>query len=628
VRDVYAVVRHARWFRAALLLVGLLALWSWIAVDQTGAHAFLERSDPPAQAILPASPERVLLWFTEDLESSAVSARLLDQTGQEVPGTSYAVGEPDQLIVTLPGGLPNGTYSVVWRNVSTEDGHPITGYVPFTVGTAADVTEVVAPVDGSESGGAPQWQRTTARWLAFLGLFGAVAVWPVWSLVMAPSLRRRPGLLGAALPAASVFGTAAITLSLVGNVIALLVQAVDVGGGSGDAFFSTLGDTRYGTLMIWRFALLTMLALLLSVANWHDPLNRPVVTTLGIITSLVLVAPFSLNAHAAAQGDGRAMAVASDMVHLASAAIWAGGAALLLAVLVRLWRHRPPDVVRTGMAMVVPRFSALAIAAWICLTATGIYGAWLQAGGLDALRETAYGRALLVKLVIAVLLLALGAWHLIRLTRRIVRQTPAGLHATDRFRRSLGLEVALVIAILLVTGWMTSEPPAREALAAEQAPAPGVTLDLQANGIDGQLSITPGAVGPNIIRLQLPVGAAPADAEVLLRLTGPDPSMGEEEITLAPAGDGVWTVSGSHFSVSGEWAVTAIVRKVGEFQWQASDRVTIALAASGANVSSGVTYWHLTDRAIIGLVALIAGAVVTGYLLALRSRERVAAPGG
>src|SRR5690606_26888879 len=125
-----------------------------------------------------------------------------------------------------------------------------------------------------------------------------------------------------------------------------------------------------------------------------------------------------------------------------------------------------------------------------------------------------------------------------------------------------------------------------------------------ANGTDGVLQITPGFTGQNVIRLQLISDDVPADAEALLRLTGPDPGMGTQEITLAPDGPNVWAVNGSHLSVDGTWSITAIVRKVGEFQWQATTRVEAISETGGSGASEQSAPWHLGDLAILGLIPL------------------------
>ena len=43
------------------------------------------------------------------------------------------------MTVSMPSGLANGTYSILWRTLSTVDGHTAQGYLPFTIGTEADV---------------------------------------------------------------------------------------------------------------------------------------------------------------------------------------------------------------------------------------------------------------------------------------------------------------------------------------------------------------------------------------------------------------------------------------------------------------------------------------------------------
>ncbi|MCC6703467.1 MAG: copper resistance protein CopC/CopD [Thermomicrobiales bacterium] len=595
--------------------VGLVLLILGLGSAPAEGHAFLERSDPAANAILPTSPATVSLWFTERLEPASTSARLIDQRGVEMGGVSFAIGSEKQLIVTLPPDLPNGTYSIVWRNVSRDDGHPANGYVPFTVGTIADVAPVV--LTGAGEGGAPQWLRAGSRWLAFIGLFAVVAVWPVWGLVLSPALRSTPASAERGTGIVERFALVAIGMSLVGNLAALIAQALDVGGEFGEALDATLFDSRYGDLMMLRIGLLLAHGLVLSFIDWRDPWERAELAGVALASSVAMVLPFSLNAHASAQPAGRAFAIAADAVHLTAAAIWAGGALLLLTLVVGIWRSRPEDA-RPLASAAIPRFSALAIAAWICLAATGVYAAWLEIGGWNAARETDYGRAFLVKMALAIITLLFGAFHLLIVTRRL--NSSSGERWSGRFRGSLAIEVAVIALLLLATGWMTSQPPAREVLAAESPAAAQIVLTLEANGTTGTLLIAPGTAGPNTVSLQLPAGIAPADAEALLRLTGPDPGMGEPEITLNPTGDGIWSIDGSQFSVEGAWSVTAIVRKIGEFQWQATANTVIAAAPETGQAS----IWRLGDWWIVGLVVLVVVAIATGYGLLRRRFEPAA----
>jgi copper transport protein len=173
---------RACWFYAVLrmsLLILLAAILAPVAPAQ--AHAFLESSDPSANAVVPSAPSSMVLRFTESLESSYSRAELFDQSGAVVPGVTSTVGTDQRsMTATIPPGLPNGTYSIQWRTLSNVDGHTAQGYIPFTIGTAADVRSITAPVVEATGGPLPEWAGAVARWLALLGLAALVAIWPGW----------------------------------------------------------------------------------------------------------------------------------------------------------------------------------------------------------------------------------------------------------------------------------------------------------------------------------------------------------------------------------------------------------------------------------------------------------------
>ncbi len=592
---------------------------------QASAHAFLAGSDPAANAILPVSPTTVKMTFTERLEQDGTSAWLVDHTGARIDGTSFALTGAKELTLTLPSGLANGTYSVVWKDLSSDDGHPATGYIPFTIGTAADQQAITAPTGDNAASGAPQWLRTTSRWAAFLGLFACAAIWPVWVVAISPIARRTPGAMTAIVPVLAPLAMAALTLAILGNLFALLVQAAEPGGAYGDTLRSTLENTRYGKLMIARFVLLGIHAVLLSFVGWVWPWRKPEITVFALGSSVALVTPFSLISHASAKESGRSFSIAGDMVHLATASIWAGGTALLLALLLALRKHLPSSQLRAFVAGVLPRFSMLAIAAWLCLVATGVYAAWLDIGSWRALRHTDYGHAFLIKMAIALIVLGFGAFHLLLLTKR-VWQPREGERWAQRFVGSLGLEVIAVVAVLLVTGWLTSEPPAREA-ATNAAPEQAMTMEytLTASNTTGKLTLSPGTPGPNHVVLTLDATNVPADAEALLRLTSPDPSFGQQEFEMTAAGANSWTLDGSQFSLAGDWSVIAIVRKIGEYQWQANTAVDISAGTSdmehmAMNDAKPGQPWHLSDAWIPALALLVLGSLAAGWAIALRGR--------
>lgn len=598
---------HAR-FRLIVLvaITCAFALMLWPG-DRTSAHAFLDRSDPAANAIVSVAPDEVQLWFTERLEPKSTKASLVDHLGNTIPGTTYRIGDAKELIVTLPGGLTNGTYSIVWQNISADDGHPASGYLPFTIGSAADIQQITIPVTASEQAGAPEWLRAGSRWLAFIGLFLAASLWPIWSLVLQPAMRRNPGTLRAIESILQRITVIAFASAVIGNLAALLVQAAEPSGSYFSALRTTLFSTRYGDLWLARIIGLAALAVLLTFTSWARPWRRRWIGLAALAVSGALAVPFSLNSHANAQTTGRTFAIAADVAHLIAASLWGGGAIILLIALWSLRSKLPEGGLRQLMVVVIPRFSFLALAAWVMLAASGAYAAWLDVASIDGALDTTYGNAFLIKMALAVVLLGFGATHLLVVTRRL-SSAVSGDRWSRRFLVTLTAEVVAIAGILLVTGWLTSEPPAREVLEQENA---AVTINLSANGIDGTLIITPGAAGPNHIRLQLNGGNAPSDAEGLLRLTAADTSFGTQEVTLTPVGGNAWETHGSQFSLVGNWSVEAIVRKIGEFQWQATTDVPIRQATTGGSGPSEP--WHFNTSALSGLALLLIGAICVGW---------------
>ncbi|MCB8988285.1 MAG: copper resistance protein CopC [Ardenticatenaceae bacterium] len=163
---------------AVTLVAGL------VLVHQASAHAFLLRSDPPANAILPESPPAMRLWFNEVISPGFSQARLLDAEGHSLPVTVEA--DPDDatlLIVNFPE-LEDGVYSVRWNVLSAADGHPTQGLVVFGVGEGADLGTATAVVQDT----AVPWPDPILRWLNFVLLAGLVGCFAVAFLVLDPAV--------------------------------------------------------------------------------------------------------------------------------------------------------------------------------------------------------------------------------------------------------------------------------------------------------------------------------------------------------------------------------------------------------------------------------------------------------
>jgi copper resistance protein D len=174
---------------------------------------------------------------------------------------------------------------------------------------------------------------------------------------------------------------------------------------------------------------------------------------LAALGGLAAVGSFALAGHTGSVGPGDLPRFIA-FVHLAGVAYWMGALVPLLIV------ASSPDPDR--IAAVLRRFSAIAAVAVGALIMAGGALLWLLLGTVDAATNSAYGRLVLLKLALAVGLLALAAFNKLRLTPRIAR---ADVAAVASLRRSIGAEIAVASAILLVTATFTTivGPPVLEA---------------------------------------------------------------------------------------------------------------------------------------------------------------------
>lgn len=93
------------------------------------AHANLERAEPAPGVARDQAPGQLRLSFSEAVDSSFSRVQLLDTKREPVDrgDSQVAPDDPRAMVVSLPGTLPNGVYTVAWRTLSAVDGHTVNG---------------------------------------------------------------------------------------------------------------------------------------------------------------------------------------------------------------------------------------------------------------------------------------------------------------------------------------------------------------------------------------------------------------------------------------------------------------------------------------------------------------------
>ncbi|MFI9028066.1 CopD family protein [Streptomyces sp. NPDC053560] len=307
--------------------------------------------------------------------------------------------------------------------VRTGAGRSVALLVLFTVATVISLVGPQAALHGTGEAAAPG-----AHWVTLLRglLFAAVSVQA--GEVIAPWLARRIPRAPAPLPrgwsasAALVGALAAMGLALIvaaGNLVPYRLADMDL---------ADLYRTRDGLL-----ALLSVDAFLVAALLARS--RRPAAQALPLAAIAVAEA---LRAHPATE-DGPLLGSALTLLHFTCAALWVGGLLHVLRM-VRLWRAMEP----AAGAELLARYARGAAGLLIALTVTGVCSTLRRMPPgtvLDQLTSTAYGRTLLVKLLLVAVasVLALCA-------RRRLRHAADPLTACTPARfeiLTLGLTVAV-----------------------------------------------------------------------------------------------------------------------------------------------------------------------------------------
>ncbi|HZA24918.1 MAG TPA: copper resistance CopC family protein, partial [Dehalococcoidia bacterium] len=220
------------------------------------AHANLVRSEPAANSVLDRPPDRVVIWFTEPIEAGFSEIQVLNSQGERVDKGDSAVdtSSPTVMSVTLPS-LPNGTYTIAWRNLSSVDGHTVRGAFVFSVGEP-----ISAAPPAEEAVEEPLLQsplEPVFRWLVLLSALTIVGGLGLELLVTRPALMRSRSnqslrILGGRLASRTLrLLWTAMGVLLLASLGQLIVQASVVHGiplhqTLGGPLVSILTDTQWG----------------------------------------------------------------------------------------------------------------------------------------------------------------------------------------------------------------------------------------------------------------------------------------------------------------------------------------------------------------------------------------------
>ncbi len=156
--------------------------------------------------------------------------------------------------------------------------------------------------------------------------------------------------------------------------------------------------------------------------------------------------------HAAATEGLRWLSIPADFLHVLAAGSWIGG--LFFVLIAELRERRETGRGNALLAEVLPLFSQVALIAGALLIGTGVLASWLHVASLDALVSTSYGRILLTKVGLVVVVLILGAVNWRVLTPRLW-----GVGGARPLRRNAIRELTVAHVVILIAALLARTPP-------------------------------------------------------------------------------------------------------------------------------------------------------------------------
>jgi copper transport protein len=553
---------------ARTVLTGFAAVAALILAlpAAASAHAYLIKTTPAASGVLNSPPRTVQLTYDEAVEPRFAIISVTDANGkQQTTGpVARSPANPDTLVVPLRPNLPQGWYLVYWRAISI-DGHPVQGAFTYAVGpNPGPAPQFPVP---SVSASATSANLLIARWAMFLSVMLAFGLFALRLIIARPMVARVRGT--ALRPLSVAFGIAAV-VGLISIPVYLdfatandsLRSVFDVG-----ALVPLFRVTAFGrgyTDMLVCFGLFCVAAWIALWLDRPDREQRSIAALIALTGALLAAAAVLIipgTAGHAGQTSPRGVSLAMDWLHLASGSVWIGG---LVGLLV-LWAALPRSLRVAGLSVAVPRFSGIALFAVLTLLATGTVATILHMPAVNALWDTGYGVAILVKIGLLCGAVALAALNRLRSKPRIVagRDDPAlGDSGARLLRRTLSGEALLVAGAIFAAAVLSSLAPPPPAFAEQNSAiasvGPGrVIKTVRMNGYELQVLVTPNkAAAPDSFALRITRSGQPVrGANVTLTFNHTEMQMPQQEYQLKETSPGVYSRLAPALVMVGKWAL-------------------------------------------------------------------------
>ncbi|HVB23782.1 MAG TPA: CopD family protein [Ktedonobacteraceae bacterium] len=396
-----------------------------------------------------------------------------------------------------------------------------------------------------------------------------------------------------------VWAVPTLLVLLLANIGIIVGQILSVSGQWSSAFSPSLlwqiaTSGQFGTFWMLReisIAVALVLALYVLFFKERPHAINTILPSVNLLLGAIIFIAMSISGKTSVVSSNfQTYAVLVDWFHLVAAALWVGSMLYIAtAYLPVLQRRSLPEQVYS-LITTLPYYARLAIVGITIMAVTGIFSSEVHLTASQQLPGTAYGRTLIVKSVLVVVLLITSLSHLFFLRPRLAKEYKKYLFAqervqfhqaqqiklreerltqrTQRLTMVLRWEPLIGLAVLVCVGLMSVFASTLSATTpGQQQPTPGKTSVYNAtaqttdNTFTVKLNINPNRFGTNVFTVTIidnGTSKATTNVNVSLFTTMLDMDMGTDTVALQSNSKGSYSASGE-LAMGGHWEIRVAI---------------------------------------------------------------------
>ena len=423
------------------LLLIFLVVSIFLLYNNAHAHPVVIDSNPKQFQTIESPPNRVTVYFSEPIVLQYSQISVVDSNGNEIKGGKPDHTNDDDTTISMPleGDINEGSFTVTTRVLSAVDGHVVDNSVLFNVGKkgAASTTPDFANIQTKgkkEIFDILSIENSAARIAGYIGQIILVGAPFVYLWVQRPFLNLEwlKNMLQSNFDSIQknlikllIFSDFLVILSIFAIVT---VQASAIGGTITDVF-----NTEFGKIIVARLLLsLVLLTILfftyrtINSRHHHNhyqnlDLNNKITFSIIIGIGFGILFTNSLISHAAALDNFAPIFI--DYFHGIAASFWIGGLIFLAFVFIKKIRKiQNVEIKSRIVSITIDRFSVIVLPILGSIAITGPTLLWSLENNLSITFASLYGKILILKLVLAGIMIIIGAYHQLVTSKKMRQQ--------------------------------------------------------------------------------------------------------------------------------------------------------------------------------------------------------------